>query len=398
MNHDPAAELDVLRHVSAGWKFVAVASLVGMVGGFAYGRVAPKWYTAEVVILPSPAARPGAGSTLPGAVAALGLADTGIDMASSGVDRLAAILHSTSVTDAVIAKFGLNESYHQRFLEDTRDQLWSHCEALAERKGNLLSLTCEDRSPSVAMSMVTFFVETANQVSQRVSVSSARDERRFLESRVEQTRKDLDTASRALREFQENNRVVSLPEQAKAVVGSIASLRAKLLETQMQLAYQSSYSSREESTAEQLQSQMGILQAKIKTLESDDPLSKQPQTSASSSPNTNSGVSKHSGAFFPPATQIPMLQYQLEGLYREQKIQENLLIALVQRFETARINEVRDTSTFQVLDQPTLPMRKTRPRAAFAAIIGLCLFFGLSLIVTLVRGRRRDLVEARSAI
>jgi len=44
---------------------------------------------------------------------------------------------------------------------------------------------------------------------------------------------------------------------------------------------------------------------------------------------------------------------------------------LTQRFEQARVTEARDTSTFQILDQPTLPTKKVRPKRLVVSLLGL---------------------------
>jgi len=63
--------------------------------------------------------------------------------------------------------------------------------------------------------MTAFFGEVGNRVFGRISASSAREERRFLETQVVKARKDVDEASRKLREFQEKHRVIDLVSRAR---------------------------------------------------------------------------------------------------------------------------------------------------------------------------------------
>jgi capsule polysaccharide export protein KpsE/RkpR len=325
------------------------------------------------------------------AAAALGAIDLPIDIGGGGADieRIAAIFRSTTVTDAAISKFNLMTRYRQRYLEDTRKALQLHCLATIDKKPAIVKVTCEDTSPQFATDLVTFYAKYGNEVARRISASSAAEERKFLETRVAQARNELDQASQNLRDFQERNKIISLPEQAKAVVASMATLRAEMLQKQTQLAYVDSFSSNDESTSGQLRAQVGVLRSRLKAMEESNGVrtptsakSTQPASSASADVINAEGV-------FPLATSIPPLQYQLERLLREQKTQEILLTLLVQRYETARVNVARDTSTFQVLDYPVVPTQKSRPKVSMCAAIGLLvgLLFGFGL--TVVRQLRK---------
>jgi uncharacterized protein involved in exopolysaccharide biosynthesis len=88
---------------------------------------------------------------------------------------------------------------------------------------------------------------------------------------------------------------------------------------------------------------------------------------------------------------VPELRFQLEQLMREQKIQETVFSLMTQRYEMAKVDEARDTSTFQILDQPTLPTYRSRPDRKRAVLLGA--FAGLAaaaaLLVLPVWWRRR---------
>jgi hypothetical protein len=121
---------------------------------------------------------------------------------------------------------------------------------------------------------------------------------------------------------------------------------------------------------------VGILDYKIKSLQETKP-STLPAKPASSD-------DAKSGGLFPPAMNIPKLQYELEELLREQRIQETLLGLLTQRYEVARIGEARDTSTFQILDQPIVPTKKSKPKRMVTTAIGCMLGCAVGIILTMI--------------
>jgi capsule polysaccharide export protein KpsE/RkpR len=215
--------------------------------------------------------------------------------------------------------------------------------------------------------MAAYFGEVGNQVFGRISASCAREERRFLEAQVAKARRDVDDASRALREFQEKYKVLDLSEQSKAVISAMASIKGDLLTKQLQLSYLTSFSSRTESGVVQLQQQISILENKLEQLE----LARRTSGATSTTTPADPSAASLEPDIFPPALNVPELRFEFERLYREQKIQETVFFLLTQRYELARVDEARDTSTFQVLDFPILPTRHARPKRIKSAAVGL---------------------------
>jgi uncharacterized protein involved in exopolysaccharide biosynthesis len=67
----------------------------------------------------------------------------------------------------------------------------------------------------------------------------------------------------------------------------------------------------------------------------------------------------------------------------------------MQRFEMAKVDEARDTSTFQILDHPTLPTLHSRPKRLKFGLIGLVV--GALLAIAMIAAPpwwRRRFVQA----
>jgi LPS O-antigen subunit length determinant protein (WzzB/FepE family) len=65
----------------------------------------------------------------------------------------------------------------------------------------------------------------------------------------------------------------------------------------------------------------------------------------------------------------------------------------MQRLEMAKVNEARDTSTFQILDRPSLPTVKSRPNRRGAVVNGLVIGLIAGLAWAFGRSYLRSLVE-----
>ena len=369
------AETDFLLVLLRRWRTFAVCIGLGIAAAIVYVLVMPKWYAATLTVIQSQRSHESAAMSLaaklPGA----------FDTMATDVERISAVLSSNSVSDDVIDKFKLDARYGTDHREQTRTELWAHCGVRGDRKSGVVTLTCEDTDPKVAMDMATYFGDVGNRVFARVSGSSAREEEKFLETQVVKARDDVDAASKRLRDFQQQHRVIDLPEQSKAVISAMASLKGDLLSKQLELQYLSGFSSSTEANVVQLKQQVAILESKLAQLEQLEP-------HAGSDAGTGSG----SARFFPNAMDVPDLRLELEQLTRDQKIQETVFAMLTQRYELARVESARDTSTFQILDSPTLPTYRSRPKRSKTLIVGassgLLLAFGIVLLPRWWRRRR----------
>src|SRR6266496_1050383 len=198
MSDTPSQQLDLLLLLLRRWKTLCLFAAVGLGLGLLYAFLAPKWYEATLTVVPSQKSQESAAMSLASKLPAIG----GLDGVTTDVQRIQAVLRSKSVADEVIEKFKLDERYERSHREQTRATLWKHCQVAADRRSSVVSLTCEDKDPQQAMAMAAYFGEVGNRVFARVSASSAREERKFLETQVEKARADVDEISKKLREFQ----------------------------------------------------------------------------------------------------------------------------------------------------------------------------------------------------
>lgn len=348
----------------AALKRIALITLGGAVIGLLYGLFAPKWYRSVLTVVPVKQQKSGLSGLLGGDLGGLA---SGLNVGGGATDvtRIAAVLESIAVSDAVIARFDLRKRYDEKYQETTRQSLWDHCNVKALSKPNLVRLSCEDKDPRFVQQMLEYFAEYGNQVFRRVSVSTASEEARFLDARVAALRGQADQAATQMREFQEKHRIVDIETQSKAVVSAMASLNAQRISKQLELGYMRSFSSGDDATTQQLQSQLSVMERKLRDLEN-------PRE-----PTPTSAGKASEGGVFPAALAVPKLRSEYETLYRNRKVAEASLIFALERLETAKADEARDVSTFMVLDPPTLPTRRSRPRlsisllvATFAALTG----------------------------
>ena len=78
----------------------------------------------------------------------------------------------------------------------------------------------------------------------------------------------------------------------------------------------------------------------------------------------------------------PSLLLEFERILRELEVQKQLYITLKREYEMTQIKEVEDSDIFHILDEPEIPLNRTRPKKKL--IVVLATFFSFSLGVFLV--------------
>ena len=382
MNEKTAQTIDLsFLRSRAVQKRIAIATLAFAAAGLLYGLLAPKWYPATLTVVPAKPAPSGAASLLSGELGGLAGTFAGLGGGAADTGRIAAVLQSVAVSDAVIAKFNLGARYDTASQEATRDALWSHCSVRILPKPNLVQLACEDRDPKFVQEMVAYFASYGNEVFRRVNVGSASEEVRFLERRVAELRAQADETASRVREFQETNQIVDLETQARAVVSSVAAVNAQRINKQLELDYARTFSASDEPGARQLESQLSVVDETLRDLE---------RSRARAGSGNAAAAAKAGGAgLFPAALAVPKLRADFEKLYRDRKVAEATLIFSRERLEAAKAAEARDISTFQVLDPPTLATRKSRPRGSLTMLFGASLGLAGSMGFEAWKARRR---------
>ena len=356
--------------VARRWWLVA-ATVVGCAGGIAYYELAARHYEAHATIVPVQQ-RPAVPFASSGAAdSATKLMDLGLLGGGSTVsaNRIAAVLQSQTVSDEVIAKLSLMHHYGTGHIEQAREQLWSACSATVDRRSDLVRLTCEDRDPALARDTAAQIASFGREAFVRVSTTTAGEERAFLEKQVAEARKLADEAARKLGDYQHDHAIVDFPEQAKAVIETIGALEGQRISKELELEYTTTFASAHEASASALRAELAVIDHKIDEL-----------------------VATPHGGMFPAVSQLPGVGYELAQRMREQTIRQTVYIALTERLELARADEVRDASTFQVLDEPVVPTYRTWP--TFAVIpMGAAAGLFVALLLLLTPGWWRDLAR-----
>ena len=329
----------------------------------------PNWFTATTSIMP-PEKDLGslgiAAGMMPSGLTSLlsgsGLALPGLATPS---DLYAAILRSRTVCMAVIEEHNLKEVFKTELDSDALKELHNRTSITVNPEG-IIVLSYDDTDPWRAAVVANAYVERLNRVNQENLVSKARAMREFIEKRLNESIVDLTTAEEDLEAFQKEHNAVALDEQVKAAIDAIADLRGQLVIAEIELGVMKRSLSPNNTNYKNQEYKIEQIKHQLEKLEKGDT------------------THPDSSILNVPMSQAPELGLTYARLMRELKIQETIFEMLKQQYEQARIQEMRDTPTIQVLDTARAPEKKSRPKRVMTAAMAGVMSFGLTLFLVIV--------------
>lgn len=330
------------------WRLIvyAVVGVALVTAGITF--LLPKWYRSTASLLPPKqpdifGSMGGAGSVLRSLSSATRLGALG---QRPSTYNYFALLKSRTASEAVIRKFDLINVYDVKkgSMEEAIKELSGNV-AFEDQPDDYISVEVMDKDPQRAADMANYFVEVLNRLSAEVGTQEARNNRTFIEKRLDEARGQLAAAEDSLRLYQKRAGLMITPEQA-STVSAIASLYAMKSRKEVEIAVLER-SAPNDQTLTLARLELRELERKLNT--------------------------------FPD---IGLASFRL---YRDVAIQQKIVEFLVPLYEQARIDEQRDTPVLLVLDRAVPAEKKAKPQRllivlvvttlAGMAMLALVLFF-----------------------
>jgi tyrosine-protein kinase Etk/Wzc len=343
---------------------------VAIVASVIYSLALPNIYSATAKVLPPQKDGGGLSALLGQAGGLAGLAGLAGGGLGGGSELYLGILKSRSVGDAVIQRLDLTKVYKATTLESARKRLEGVVKVQAAKDG-IISITAEDADPKRSALLANTFVDELGKTTVRLNLTKAGTERVFLEKRLELVKKDLKAAEDALKLFAQSNKIVHVDSQARASIEGIARLKAELATKEVQLAVVSS------NQTEQSPEVMAI-HTGIKRLRGE-------LSSLIGSKDGQDGI--------PSLGNVPGVGLEYLRKMRELKTQEAIFEQLTKQYEIAKINEAKDTSSFQVLDEAVVPVNRTKPKRTLIVIFSTVAAFVVSVFIVFAQGYLGNMSE-----
>ena len=328
-----------------------VAALVAALGSFlipnrytAMARLMPpdQMYSGTAMLAAAATSQAGAGSNL-GSIAGdlLGLKNSGA--------LFVGILQSRTIGDDLVNKFNLKKVYWDRRLEDARKDLIGYTYIAEDRKSGIITIEVTDRSPQRAAALTAEYIDELDRLVARLNTSSARRERVFLEQRLQEVSRDLESAENGFSQFASKNTAIDIPAQGKAMIEAAATLEGHLIAAETELQSLKQIYADENVRVRATQAEVNEFRRQLNKL--------------GGTPNpAPAGDGENTTSLYPSIRQLPLLGVNYADLYRNMKVQESVFETLTREFELAKVEEAKETPSVKVIDPPEIPEKKSSPQ------------------------------------
>ena len=267
------------------------------------------------------------------------------------------ILDSQTAEDDIIDRFDLRRIYHCKYYYEARKILADRTTINESKTSGIISIAVVDGDPNRARDMAKAYVEELDKIVNRVSTSSARRERIFLEERIQSIKSDLDASSVALSQFSSRNATLDIQRQGEATVEAAGKLQGELIAAQSELSGLKTAYTDDNVRVRQAQAQVNVLQSQLHKMggEGEDA----------------EGGDLKADQFMPSIRKLPLLGVTYSDLYRRVMMQESLYETLTKQYELARVQEAKEIPPIKVLDEPQVPEKKSSPHRTIIVLLGI---------------------------
>jgi uncharacterized protein involved in exopolysaccharide biosynthesis len=356
-------------------KFIIINVSVVTIAALVIALLLPKWYFSSATLKLSSQGTLNPNSLIGSLTDIPFLGDLGLGETQANIDRYIAILESRTVLDSMVYKFDLQTRYKQKYRFLTRQQFLNNSVREGDPRTEILTVGVFDKDPESAKAMVDYYVSLLDNAVQKLFNENARNNRIFIEKRLQENKEDLQVAENRLASFQQKQGIFQPDEQVLLSLKVAADLEADLMAEEIKLGLAQKMYSKGSQEIKDLQLRIDEIQKKINEMK------------------RSSGNHITNESFLMRFDKAPELALEYLRLFREVEIKSKLLEYLIPIYEKAKIDEMKDTPSLLVIDEPQVPEYKSKPKRAYIVIGGFLFSLMFSLAVVLFRNYYQNFYE-----
>lgn len=274
-------------------------------------------------------------------------------------DLYVGMLKSRTVADNLIRRFDLNKVYDKKYPSQTRKKLANETSIVAGKDG-IITVEVDDEDAKRAADLANAYVDELFKLTTVLAVTEASQRRLFFERQLDLARVNLVKAETEARKALEQGGLTAVDAQGRTAVETAARLRAQITVKEVQIGAMRTFAAEDNPELKRAQQEIEVMKRELAKSEG-----------AAPSKAVRSPAGERSG--------IDNL-----GLLRDVKYYETMYGLLAQQYETAKIDEAKDSAVIQVMDKAIEPDRRSRPKRTLIVVLSALVAGLLSVFAAFV--------------
>lgn len=319
-------------------------------------------FVSSAVIMPPQKQTSGMTAML-GQLGGLAGAATSIAGLKNPNDMYIGMLQSRTIADRLVSRFDLKERYGRELTEDARARLGALSNIVSGKDG-LITIEVSDVDPKFAAALANAYVAELSKVMDTLAITEAAQRRVFFEKQLKAAKDQLANAEVALRTMQEDTGMLQLDGQVKGIISNVAQVEGMIASKEVQLKAMQSFATKNNPEFLRVSEELKGLRAQLSKLQR--------------------GQRNGAGDLMLPTSGIPEAGVKYVRSLRDVKYYETIFELLAKQFELAKIDEAKESSGIQVLDEAIPAERKSKPRRMMLVLGGIFAGFILGVVLALI--------------
>lgn len=362
-NNDEIHLLDILTALARQKKILFTVPLVTGALAIAAAFLIKPTFSSTAVILPPQQQSSGVAAML-GQLGGLAGAAGGIAGLKNPNDLYVAMLQSRTIADKLISHFDLKTRFEVETLDEARKKLDKIATAVSDKAGTI-SVLVEDKDPKFAAELANAFVSELSNLTKGLAITDAAQRRLFFEKQLIAVKDDLANAEIAMRKTQESTGMLQLDGQVQGIIRNVAQLEGTIAAKEVQLNAMRSFATNNNPDLLRLRGEIQGFQAQLEKLKT--------------------GKLSKDGDLMVPTGKIPEVGIEYIRSLRNVKYQETIFELLSKQYELAKIDEAKESSNIQILDNAVPAEKKSKPKKLIIILIGFIGGAFFALFMALIR-------------
>ncbi|MCB5265493.1 MAG: Wzz/FepE/Etk N-terminal domain-containing protein [Candidatus Cloacimonetes bacterium] len=360
--------LDLTLILAKHRKLIIIITVLAAIGSIVYAMLATHYWVSKAAIIPvsDSSFMGGFNTDLLSMVGGGVVQNQKMELATGFIT----VMKSRTFREKVIEKFDLISYYKIKKPYEEARELTLHklqnsmMRLIFDQENNVITISAETKDKNMSVDVVNFYLQELEIYNQSNRMTQGRLNRTFMEAQVKQNLAEVDSLARALRDFQAKNKSVALDQQTEAMVSLYSETVARFMQAELELDLAKTKYAETSPLVLELIAKKELLAQKVKELE---------DSSQVLAPSYLIQIDK-----------VPDLSMKLALLMMNLKIKQSVLEHLYPQYEMAKLEEVRDMPTFEIIDVPREAGRRSKPKRAVLVIVITMAAFIFSCVMALI--------------